>query len=102
MNSDFEQRIWNLLADIPVGRVTTYGQLAAMAGFPGYARQVGRVLKNLPAGSILPWHRVINASGQISFPQQSEAYWRQRTRLLDEGIIVQGNRINLNSYRWAP
>ncbi len=50
------QRVWQIVAAIPEGDVTTYGDVAKLAGSPGAARQVGGVLKRLPEGSTLPWH----------------------------------------------
>ncbi len=94
--------IWQSLAAIPAGTVVTYGQLAQLAGLPGYARFVGSTLKQLPADSGLPWHRVINASGRISFADGSEAYLRQRQRLQDEGIHIQQGRISLARFQWRP
>lgn len=69
-----------------------------MAGLPGYARYVGTVLKKLPSGSRLPWHRVINASGRISFPQGSEQYQRQKQLLEAEGVVFLKGRLSLNSF----
>src|SRR5262249_49363592 len=65
------ERIWRLVADIPRGRVATYGQIARMAGYVNGARTVGWALRALPderriAGRRVPWHRVINAQGTIS------------------------------------
>ena len=56
----FPQRVWQIVAAIPEGYVTTYGDVAKLAGSPRAARQVGGVLKRLPEGSTLPWHRVVN------------------------------------------
>ncbi|VTP64626.1 Methylated-DNA--protein-cysteine methyltransferase, constitutive [Leclercia adecarboxylata] len=62
----FPQRVWQIVASIPEGSVTTYGEVARLAGSPRAARQVGGVLKRLPEGSTLPWHRVVNRHGAIS------------------------------------
>ena len=62
------EKVWQIVHDIPSGHVATYGQIAILAGLPGHARYVGTVLKNLPSQSRLPWHRVVNAKGCISFP----------------------------------
>lgn len=72
-----------------------------MAGYPGYARHVGKALGNLPEGSKLPWHRVVNSQGQISL--KGADLQRQRKRLLDEDIECNANgRINLRKYKWQP
>ncbi len=92
--------IWQVLASIPQGKVTAYGQIAKLCGYPGYARYVGHTLKQLPHGTSLPWHRVINAKGQISFPVGSDAYQMQRRRLEQEGVVFEGEKIRLKHYQW--
>lgn len=87
---------------IPPGRVSTYGQIAWIAGYPGRARLVGRVLGGmLEAGADTPWHRVINAAGKLSLPAFSEEHREQRRRLRAEGIVFDGDRISLRRYGWA-
>ena len=101
MNTDeMRERIWQVVAAIPPGQVATYGQVAELAGLPRMARFVGRTLSQLPKGSKLPWHRVINAAGKISFPEGSEAYQRQRQRLEDEGVTLLKGKVPLKTYCW--
>lgn len=100
MDPQLNEMIWQILALIPKGKVATYGQIAKLCGYPGYARYVGHTLKQLPQGTGLPWHRVINAKGQISFPKESDAYRIQRTRLEQEGIAFDGEKISLKRYQW--
>jgi len=92
------EKIWQVVHGIPPGRVVTYGQVAAMAGLPGYARFVGTVLKKLPADTRLPWHRVVNARGGISFPKGSDKYWQQRRLLEEEGIVFVNGRLSLGKF----
>ncbi|MFH8133694.1 MGMT family protein [Pantoea osteomyelitidis] len=100
-NHSFQQRIWQIVAAIPYGKITTYGDVARLAGSPRAARQVGGVLKRLPAGSQLPWHRVINRHGQISLT--GDDLFRQRDALEAEGIeITDDGRVALDKYRWQP
>jgi methylated-DNA-protein-cysteine methyltransferase related protein len=87
---------------IPRGRVCTYGNVADVAGLPRRARLVGTVLRQTPGSRNLPWHRVINAGGRISFPVGSDTYARQRRRLEAEGIVFVGGRIDLKRYGWPP
>ncbi|MEH6624886.1 MAG: MGMT family protein [Motiliproteus sp.] len=101
-SDELRHAIWQALAAVPAGKVVTYGQLAELAGLRGYARYVGSSLKQLPKDTTLPWFRVINAKGQISLPLGSDSYERQRQHLLNEGITVKHNRINLKAYRWQP
>ena len=92
-------RIWQVVAMIPRGRVASYGQIAALAGMPRHARLVGRTLRELPRGTKLPWHRVVNASLKISQRPGSGGHIEQRRRLLAEGVEFVGERIP-KAYRW--
>ena len=78
---DPAQRIWQVVAMIPKGKVASYGQLARLAGMPRHARLVGRTLSNLPKGSKLPWHRVVNSQLHISNKGNAQL---QQKRLLKE------------------
>ena len=98
--SELDEIIWQVVAAIPIGKVMTYGQIAKQCGYPGYARYVGSSLKKLPEDSSLPWHRVINAQGEITFPPDSETYQKQKSLLQQEGVQFQGKRIRLSIYGW--
>ena len=94
-------QIFAVIHQIPFGKVTTYGEIAKMAGYPGYARHVGKALSNLPNGSKLPWFRVINSQGRISL--QGHNLTRQREALLAEGVTVSlDGKVALKNYRWQP
>lgn len=93
------ERIWQVVALIPEGKVASYGQIAALAGMPRHARLVGRTLRELPAGSRLPWHRVVNARLKISQRRGSSGHALQRQRLEAEGIEFVGERIP-RAFRW--
>lgn len=92
--------IWQLIAAIPHGKVATYGQIAKLAGYPGHARYVGYTLRKLPKDTKLPWHRVVNAQGKISFPFASDAYVTQRDLLIKEGIEFTNCKLSLNLYQF--
>lgn len=97
------QLIYRIVESIPQGRVATYGQIAALAGYPRHARQVGYALAALPQGSQTPWHRVINAQGKISARGLSGCDDFQRLLLEEEGICFGlGDRVPLNKYQWQP
>lgn len=97
------ERIYSVVALIPPGRVTTYGTVAALAGMPGQARQVGYALAALSDGHGLPWHRVINARGEISRRARAEDEERQRAMLESEGIRFDaGGRTSLSRFGWRP
>lgn len=86
-----------MVAMIPRGRVASYGQIAALAGMPRHARLVGRTLRELPKGSKLPWHRVVNATLRISMRPGGTS--EQRRRLEAEGIEFVGEKV-ANGHRW--
>ena len=99
MQPEPAERIWQVVAMIPRGRVASYGQIAALAGMPRHARLVGRTMRELPRGTKLPWHRVVNASLKISQRPGSGGHIEQRRRLLAEGVEFVGERIP-KAYRW--
>jgi methylated-DNA-protein-cysteine methyltransferase-like protein len=97
------QRIYAVVRRIPKGRVATYGQIAALAGLPGHARQVGYAMYSLPEHSAVPWHRVINARGEIS--RRSVPGWelQQRVLLEREGVEFDARgRVDLGEVQWRP
>ncbi len=88
---------------IPKGRVATYGQVAALAGIAGHARQVGYALHALPEGTTVPWHRVVNASGGISVRAMPGAELVQQQLLAREGVLLNARgRVALARTRWMP
>jgi len=101
--ADRDQRHLRILAvvdSVPRGHVATYGQVAREAGLPRHARLVGRVLSELPSGTRIAWHRIVNAAGTIS-PRPHAA--QQRRRLEREGVrFSSAGRIDLARYRWTP
>ncbi|MGL4860522.1 MAG: MGMT family protein [Enterobacteriaceae bacterium] len=101
LSAPLSQRVYTVVAAIPPGKVLTYGNVAQLAGSPRAARQIGRLLSRLPAGSTLPWHRVINHQGRISLT--GESYQKQLTLLKQEGICFDTTeRIDLKRYSWQP
>ncbi|WP_232059082.1 MGMT family protein [Kineobactrum salinum] len=101
--SEINQHIWQVVSQIPPGRVATYGDIARQAGLGRGARRVGAALRGLPGKTRIPWHRVVNAGGAISLPAGSDGRYRQIMRLRAEGIEVSDSgRISLARYRWDP
>jgi len=98
------ERIYDVVKKIPAGQVATYGQVAALAGMPGHARQVGYDLSALADKSSVPWHRVVNARGEISLRSGgSDSHQLQRLRLEAEGVVFDAQgRIPLKLFRWRP
>ncbi|WP_159880304.1 MGMT family protein [Aquitalea denitrificans] len=100
MSPAFELAVLALVRQIPPGRVSSYGVLAAAAGFPRHARHVGKLLGSLPDGHGLPWHRVVNSAGRLSRPGSEQADW-QRVLLEQEGIeFSDSGGISLFRYGW--
>jgi methylated-DNA-protein-cysteine methyltransferase-like protein len=106
MKAGTYERIYAVVRRIPRGRVATYGQVAALAGLPGHARQVGYALSALTDEPDIPWHRVINARGEISPRTGLSTTDRacdaeQHDLLTAEGITFDDRaRISLERYRW--
>jgi len=99
-DDDRYERIWAIVSDIPAACVLNYGEVARLAGLPGRARMVGRALARAPARLKLPWHRVVNSRGEISFRPDSSRHQRQRELLEAEGVEFENNIIDLE--RHAP
>jgi methylated-DNA-protein-cysteine methyltransferase related protein len=92
------QKVWDVIEGIPSGCVLNYGEIARLAGYPGKARMVGMALGRAPKKRKLPWHRVVNAQGRISFPEGSERAKRQRRLLEDEGVVFVDDSIDLEAF----
>lgn len=101
MPPSIRQKIYALVSRIPEGTVATYGQIAERVGVG--PRQVGRALAEMPGGIACPWHRVINARGEVSPRSGSKvAHLKQRRLLEREGIVFRSGRVDLEVYRWHP
>ncbi|HTQ81588.1 MAG TPA: MGMT family protein [Thermoanaerobaculia bacterium] len=106
--ADAYRSIYAVIRRIPRGRVATYGQIAALAGLPGHARQVGTALRDLPEGASkgakIPWQRVLNARGEVS--QRAGIGFEeglQRHLLEEEGIVFNARgRVDLDRFGWDP
>ena len=95
------ERIWQVVSRIPRGKVATYGQVAHLADLPGYARYVGYTMKMLPSGSKLPWFRVVNSKGELSFPKHSAQYRTQQEKLEAEGVVFSEGKFCLQTHQWV-
>ena len=95
------QKIYRAVKRIPRGRVSTYGTIATLAGLDGHARQVGYALHALPEGSSVPWHRVVNAKGEISPRSAGDSHELQRMLLEAEGVdFTLRGVIDLRRFGW--
>lgn len=98
--SPFTERVAIIIRSIPFGYVMTYGQIAELAGSRRSARQVVRILHSMSKSLRLPWHRVINAKGEIAVTD-NELRYMQMLYLRQEGVEVDDSgRIDLVRYRW--
>ncbi len=98
----FTEKVKRIIKKVPLGRVATYGQVAAMAGNPRAARQVVRVLHACSDKDKLPWQRIVNSSGGISL-KRGQGYELQKAMLQGEGIRFDtSDLIDLARYQWAP
>ena len=97
-----DARVYVVVRKIPKGRVATYGQVAVMAGLGGHARQVGYALSALVDDRV-PWHRVINAKGEISLRSEPGSETQQRELLEAEGVTFDPSGcVSLARFRWRP
>jgi methylated-DNA-protein-cysteine methyltransferase-like protein len=97
------EKIYAVVRRIPRGRVATYGQIAALAGIPRHARQVGYALSHMPDDLVLPWHRVLNSSGCVSLRSRPGSDDFQQVLLEAEGVeFGLGGRVKLSKYQWEP
>ena len=101
--SDTYRRIYAVVKRVPRGRVATYGQVAALAGLPRHARLVGYALNVAPEGSGLPWHRIVNAKGQVSPRANALGHEELQAQLLRrEGVRMVAGAIPLERFLWRP
>lgn len=96
-NEDRDAAFVKVIRSIPRGRVATYGQVAAAAGYPLYHRAVARLLRTSPPERV-PWQRVLGAGGEIKLP--GEAGREQRLRLKMEGVKFRGGKVDMDSYQY--
>lgn len=96
-------KIYEVVKQIPYGKVATYGQVAELAGLYGKPRVVGYALYHVTQNSKIPWHRVINAKGEISRSSLRDGNDDLQQELLQkEGIAFVSGKIDLAQYRWIP
>ena len=103
-NMTFRQQVIEFIQKIPKGKVVSYGQVAAFAGNPRAARQVGMILRNLDIRDIkVPWWRIINNQGIISIKGNWTATKEnQKQLLIKDGIKFEREfKINMEKYRYS-
>ena len=95
---NWHQSVWKVVSEIPSGHVLTYGEVARLSGMPKAARRVSQALRRAPKNLNVPWHRVINSQGKISFPEDSSGWLRQKDMLEEEGVVFLKGKINLEQF----
>ena len=94
----FQDDVLNIVGQIPRGMVTTYGHIAALAGWPSHSRMVGRTLRYSPEARLLPCHRVVNVVGRTA-----PGWSQQRVLLEEEGVGFKANgHVDMKRYLWEP
>ena len=101
-NADFYERVYAVVAQIPFGKVTTYGHIARVLGLRSSARMVGWAL-NAAAGRMdLPFHRVVNRNGELTGKRYFATPTLMRDLLESEGIEFIDDRVNMEEHLWVP
>jgi methylated-DNA-protein-cysteine methyltransferase-like protein len=98
--TDFSANVIKLVKAIPRGKVATYGLIAKLAGKSHGARGVGWLLHSSTKAHGLPWQRVLNSKGTISFKKTSSNYKEQKRLLQKEGVVFMDDRVDLKKYLW--
>jgi methylated-DNA-protein-cysteine methyltransferase-like protein len=98
VDANWYQSVWKVVSEIPSGHVLTYGEVARLSGMPRAARRVSQALRRAPRAMELPWHRVINAQGKISFPEDSSGWMQQKDKLENEGVVFLNGKVDLERF----
>lgn len=100
-NQSIFSRIYEVVKQIPEGKVATYGQIAALAGNRRWSRVVGYALHVNPEPGVIPCHRVVNRCGEVSPAFAFGGGNRQTQLLINEGVEVEDGRVDLKKYQWS-
>lgn len=99
--SPFTKKVLKQIQSIPMGQVATYKQIAALAGKPQGSRGVSWILHSCSTTYKLPWHRVLNSQGKISFEKNSHNFRQQKRKLESEGVELNSEgQLNLKKFQW--
>ena len=100
---NFNEKIYKIVCQIPKGKVASYGQIAALAGYPRAARAVGYALHANPKPGIIPCHRVVNKKGRVAPAFAFGGPEEQANLLRAEGVVVsETGYVNMKQYLWHP
>jgi methylated-DNA-protein-cysteine methyltransferase-like protein len=99
---NFYQKVYAIVEQIPVGKVTTYGAIAETLGMKRSSRQVGQALNSIPKGHDVPAQRVINRIGALSGAHHFGGYEVMRRLLRKEGVTFKQELVNMEKHFWHP
>jgi len=99
--TEFSKQVIAVIKKVPKGKVATYKQVAALSGKPHAVRAIAWILHSSSKAHKLPWQRILNAQGKISFPPTTLNYKKQKSLLQKEGVqFLENGRIDLAKYQW--
>lgn len=100
----FKDKVFEIIKKVPKGAVVSYGQVAAYAGAPRAAREVGWVLRTLPEDTLVPWWRVVNNQGVLSIKGNLHSTKEKQKELLEaEGVAISDEfELDMSKYRFKP
>lgn len=101
MASVFTEKVYEMLRNVPRGKVVTYGQLAALAGNPRAARAVGMAMRTNPDIPATPCHRVVASDGSLTGYREGQGISTKKKMLLEEGVLFKGKNVDLKISQWA-
>ncbi len=101
-NEDFFNKVYQIVRQIPYGKVTTYGIIAETAGMKSSARMVGWALNAAAYDKTMPCHRVVNRNGELTGKMYFATPTLMRELLENEGVVFIGDRVDLKKYLWKP
>jgi len=98
----FKEKIYQVTNQIPWGKVATYGQIAALAGYPRAARAVGMCMRTNPNAPATPCHRVVSSTGHLVGYSAGDGISTKKSMLRHEGVEFKGSKIDLRIFQWQP
>ena len=101
-NKPFTQKVYDLVATIPAGKVMTYGQVATLVGSSGAARAVGMCMKHNPDTTVVPCHRVVSSDGSMTGYSAKGGIASKKKKLIAEGVIFKGDKVDISRSLFSP
>lgn len=96
--SEFSDKIYAVVCNIPEGYVMNYAMVAELAGYPSRTRQVGKVLHQNPDPSVIPCHRVVMKDGSLTEAFAFGGAGEQKARLQAEGVLFKGDKVDMEKH----